>query len=457
MTEQEIKTKIDAQRTFFKSNITKDVKFRIDSLRRLKTQIILHETEILDALYHDLHKSDFEGYSTEVGIVINEINVHIRHLRCWARPEYRLTPITLFPSCSKIYKEPYGVVLVIAPWNYPFQLLLNHLVAAISAGNCVTLKSSPNSTATNGIIEKILNNVFAEEYVTIFHGHRDVNQMLLNQRFDYIFFTGSPILGKTVMEAASKNLTPVTLELGGKSPCIIDYDADVDVAAKRVVWGKTINAGQTCVAPDYLMVHELVKEKFVSSFSKYVAEFFGDNPSQSPDYPRIVSQKAMERLVGYLGEGSLVLGGRYDTERRYIEPTIITNLDNDSKLLTEEIFGPIFPLIIFNNIDEVISMINSKEKPLALYYFSSDQKKANKIIRETSSGGVCINDTIIHVANHRIPFGGVGNSGMGMYHGKYGFDTFTHKKSVVISKPTFDMNIKYPPYEGKFNKYKRFL
>ncbi|MBP5709126.1 MAG: aldehyde dehydrogenase family protein, partial [Bacteroidales bacterium] len=234
MTEQEIKTKIDAQRTFFKSNITKDVKFRIDSLRRLKTQIILHETEILDALYHDLHKSDFEGYSTEVGIVINEINVHIRHLRCWARPEYRLTPITLFPSCSKIYKEPYGVVLVIAPWNYPFQLLLNPLVAAISAGNCVTLKSSPNSTATNGIVEKILNNVFAEEYVTIFHGHRDVNQILLNQRFDYIFFTGSPILGKTVMEAASKNLTPVTLELGGKSPCIIDYDADVDIAAKRV-------------------------------------------------------------------------------------------------------------------------------------------------------------------------------------------------------------------------------
>lgn len=449
--------RISAIRNYFLTNVTKDVVFRIDALKKLKTQIINHEADIIKALYDDLHKSDFEAYSTEISLVIQEIDLLCRRLHFWARPKHKLTPLMFWPSMSKIIHEPYGVVLIIAPWNYPFQLLISPLVAAIGAGNCAVLKTSPYSPAINNVMESIIKKTFSPDYVSIFHGNRDVNTALLAERYDYIFFTGSPSLGKTVMAAASKNLTPITLELGGKSPCIVDEDANVEIASRRIIWGKTLNSGQTCIAPDYLMVHENIKEEFISTMEKHIKEMYGEDPRESPDYPRIISDKAMTRLVGYLKTGSLVMGGRYDIKERYIEPTVITNLPPDAPILNEEIFGPIFPLIFFTNIDEVIKHVKSREKPLALYYFTGDKKKILKMLKETSSGGACINDTIIHVGNHRIPFGGVGNSGMGMYHGRYGFETFSHSKAVVVSSTNIDIKIKYPPYGNKLNRFKRFL
>ncbi len=457
MNNSEISPKIEKLREFFLTNETKDVAYRIVALKRLRHIIKKQETAIFDALSEDLNKSDFESYVTEVSLVLHEIDLNIRKLRQWAKPERKRMPFLFFPSKSKIYKEPYGVVLIIAPWNYPFQLLMSPLVAAVGAGNCVAMKTSPNAPATALIMDKIVKEAFAEQYVTIFHGNREVNQALLSERFDYIFFTGSPSLGKVVMEAAAKHLTPVTLELGGKSPCIVDEDADLAIAARRIVWGKTINAGQTCIAPDYLMVHSKVKADFVYELKQAILAMYGENPQDSPDFPRIISAVAMKRLIAYLEKGDIIIGGKYQEEDNYIEPTVIENLPEDAPILNEEIFGPIFPLMEFNAIEEVIDYVKRHEKPLALYFFSKNKKNQQRIIRETSSGGMCINDTIIHVGNQKLPFGGVGNSGMGHYHGKYGFETFTHLKSVAISSFMLDMKVKYPPYEGKLSQFKRFL
>ncbi len=457
MTTEEMKAGVASMREFFETNSTKDPEFRINSLKNLRLQIRENEQLIMEALGNDLHKSPFEAYTTEVSMVLKEIDLHIRNLKRWSRTEFKPTPFIFWPSSSKIFKEPYGVVLIIAPWNYPFQLLFAPLVAAISAGNCVVMKSSPYVPAINKVMESIIINSFPKEHVSIFHGNRDVNKVLLEEKFDYIFFTGSPSLGRTVMEAAAKNLTPVTLELGGKSPCIIDSDADPAVAARRIVWGKTINAGQTCIAPDYLMVHEDIKETFVAEVEKSIREMYGENPQESADYPRIVSKKAMERLVGYMQEGDLVLGGKYDIAKKYFEPTIITDISDDAPIMTDEIFGPLFPLKTFFSIDDVIAFVKSREKPLALYYFTNNKKNVAKVLKETSSGGACINDTLIHIANHRLPFGGVGNSGMGMYHGRYGFETFSHRKSVAFSGFSIDIKLKYPPYKKKLDRFKRFL
>ncbi|MEG1556457.1 MAG: aldehyde dehydrogenase [Bacteroidales bacterium] len=453
----DIPSHLEKMRNFFKSNETKDVHYRIKVLKRLLVSIEKYEVDIIDALAEDLSKSNFESYGTEIAIVVNEIKYQLKHLARWSKPERKGTPIAFFPSKSLILKEPYGIVLVIAPWNYPFQLLINPLVAAVAAGNCVFLKTSPNAPAIAKIMDTIISETFPIEHVSIIHGNREVNQALLTERFDYIFFTGSTFLGKIVMEAAAKYLTPVTLELGGKSPCIIDHDADIKIAARRIVWGKTINCGQTCIAPDYLLVHNQVKEDFIYEMKQAIKEMYGNNTQESPDYSRIISAVAMKRLVNYLKSGTIVLGGKFDMDDNYIEPTVIENIEEDAPILHEEIFGPIFPLIEFGHLDEVIQYVKTREKPLALYYFSKDKVKIKKILHETSSGGSCVNDVLIHIANHKIPFGGVGNSGMGQYHGKYGFDTFTHLKSVVISSFKIDIKIKYPPYERKLEKYRKLF
>ena len=452
-----MQNRLQQMRQYFNSQRTKDVSFRIQSLQTLYKQIKLHEQDIIQALHEDLHKSPFEAFSTEIGLVLKEIKHHIKHVKQWQRPEKKLTPFLFFPSKSNIFKEPYGLALIIAPWNYPFQLLFSPLVGAISAGNCVVLKTSPSAPATAKVMDSIISACFSPDYVSIFHGNREMNQLLLSQRFDYIFYTGSPAVGKVVMKAAAEHLTPITLELGGKSPCIVDKNADIRTAARRIMWGKTINAGQTCIAPDYLFVHKSIKNTFITALQEAVHMMFGDNPQAAPDYPRIVSPTAMQRLIGYIDKGNIVFGGRYDLADKYIEPTVVDNLTADAGLLSEEIFGPIFPLMTFDDIQEVITYINEREKPLALYFFSKDKQAVHKILGQTSSGSVCINDTIIYVANHRLPFGGVGNSGMGAYHGKYSFDTFTHKKATVVSSFSVDFPIKYPPYKGKFEKFKRFL
>ncbi|MFA5640345.1 MAG: aldehyde dehydrogenase [Bacteroidales bacterium] len=457
METREMQNRLQQMRQYFNSQRTKDVSFRIQSLQTLYKQIKLHEQDIIQALHEDLHKSPFEAFSTEIGLVLKEIKHHIKHVKQWQRPEKKLTPFLFFPSKSNIFKEPYGLALIIAPWNYPFQLLFSPLVGAISAGNCVVLKTSPSAPATAKVMDSIISACFSPDYVSIFHGNREMNQLLLSQRFDYIFYTGSPAVGKVVMKAAAEHLTPITLELGGKSPCIVDKNADIRTAARRIMWGKTINAGQTCIAPDYLFVHKSIKNTFITALQEAVHMMFGDNPQAAPDYPRIVSPTAMQRLIGYIDKGNIVFGGRYDLADKYIEPTVVDNLTADAGLLSEEIFGPIFPLMTFDDIQEVITYINEREKPLALYFFSKDKQAVHKILGQTSSGSVCINDTIIHVANHRLPFGGVGNSGMGAYHGKYSFDTFTHKKATVVSSFSVDFPIKYPPYKGKLDKFKRFL
>lgn len=452
----DIENKLQDIRTFYQTNTTKDCRFRIAALQTLYKSIVQHENELMAALSQDLHKSPFESFATEISIVLKEIRFQIRHLKSWSKRKRKPTPFVFWPSKSYLYTEPYGVVLIIAPWNYPFNLLFNPLVGALAAGNCTVLKTSPQSPATAAVMAKIVT-CFSPTYVSIWQGHRDVNQALLQARFDYIFYTGSPQVGKIVMQAASKHLTPVSLELGGKSPCIVDSDANIVLAARRIAWGKTINAGQTCIAPDYLLVHQSLKTAFISEYQKAIIQLFGSNPQASPDYPRIASDAAFKRLSGYLAQGDIVLGGKSDPKDLYIEPTLIDNAPRKAAVWQEEIFGPILPILTFNRIEEAIQFINSREKPLALYYFTQNKRAIRHVLKSVSSGGVCINDTLLHAANHRLPFGGVGNSGMGQYHGKYSFDTFSRSKAVVCSSSRIDIKLKYPPYKNKLKLFRKLL
>ncbi|SHH44891.1 aldehyde dehydrogenase (NAD+) [Caloranaerobacter azorensis DSM 13643] len=453
----EIKELIDRQRKYFERGITLDINFRINMLKVLKSAIIENEKLILRALKEDLNKSDFEGYETEIGIVLDEIGYIIKNLRYWTKPKRVKTPITQFISKSYIYSEPYGVTLIIAPWNYPFQLVMAPLIGSISAGNCSIIKPSEYSPNTSKIISKIISDNFEEEFIAVIEGGIEVNKALLEEKFDYIFFTGSVNVGKIVMEAASKHLTPITLELGGKSPCIVDEDADVELAAKRIVWGKFLNAGQTCVAPDYLYLHKNIKDDFIKNAIKFIKEFFGENPLKSEDYPRIVNIKHFNRLKNLLKDGDVLYGGDFNEEKLYIAPTIIDNITWEDSIMQEEIFGPILPILMFEKLDEVIKIVNIRPKPLALYYFSNNKEKQERVIREISFGGGCINDTIVHLATPYLPFGGVGNSGMGNYHGKASFDTFSHKKSVLKKSNLIDISLRYPPYKNKINLLKKIL
>ncbi len=446
---------ISKLRAFYGARQTRDIGFRLEMLKKLRKSILKYETELTDALYRDLRKSPEEAYLTEISIVLHEIENHIANLKRWVRPERVRTPWYLFPSTAKILFEPLGVALIIAPWNYPFQLLINPLVGAISAGCCAMLKPSPYTPAISAVMEELVRETFDPGFVSLVQGGREVNQALLSHRFDMIFFTGSPSVGKVVMKAAAEHLTPVVLELGGKSPCIVDHDANIKVAARRIAWGKTINAGQTCIAPDYLYVHESVKEELLSALIEQISDMYGHDIRASKYYPRIVNRNAADRIRKLMEHGNIVSGGEVDIEDRYIAPTIIDQVEPGFPVMQEEIFGPVLPVMTFADMDEVISYLNGTEKPLALYYFGS-RSGARRVIGNTTSGGGCINDTILHVANHHLPFGGTGNSGMGRYHGKESFLAFSNRRSLLRSSLLFDNPVKYVPFRG-FRFLKRFF
>ena len=439
-----ISTTRTKQQQYFRSGATLPLCFRRQMLRKLTNAMHEYEKPLAEALWTDLHKSYEEAYLTELSIVYGEIRNHLRHLSSWAKPERKSSPLAILPASSRIIKEPLGNTLIIAPWNYPVQLLLNPLVGAISAGCTAFLKPSPYVPNVSRVLTEMIRATFHPEQVAIVEGNREVNQMLLAERWDLIFFTGSPSLGKMVMEAASKHLTPVVLELGGKSPCIIDKSADLKVAAKRVAWGKALNAGQTCIAPDYLMIHEEVKDKFLRLLVKEWKHLLTKDPQKAKHFVRIVSDKALERLIGYLDNGTIYHGGKYDKAERYLSPTILTDIHENAPVMQEEIFGPIFPVLTFKEINEVITFVTEREKPLALYYFGTN---GDYVLRHTSSGGACVNDVIMHIVNHKVPFGGVGNSGMGSYHGKESFMAFSHRRAVISTPTWVDMPFRYMPYK----------
>ena len=446
----EIRAKPESYR---RSGATLDVRTRKANLVAFEKAVLKWEKPLCEALWKDLHKSYEESYIAEVSILLGEIRTHIRNVGKWTRPQRRPTPMKLFPSRSKIISEPLGTALIISPWNYPVQLLLTPLVGVISSGCTAVLKPSPYVPEVSDVIEKMIRDTFPEEYVAVVQGDRNVNTALLEQRWDMIFFTGSPSFGRAVMAAAAKNLTPVVLELGGKSPCIIDKDADIEVAAKREAKRKSLNAGQTCIAPDYLMLHKNIKDKFLSELEKAFGELLGDDPQKSEHFVRIVNDAAFERLKGYLADGEVVFGGKTDKDERYFSPTVLDHVSPDSPVMQEEIFGPIFPVQTFSSLDEVIRFVSMREKPLALYYFGS---QGDKVLKHTTSGGSCINDVIMHIANENVPFGGVGMSGMGSYHHKRTFDVFTHYRSVISTPTWIDLPFRYMPYMW-FNAVKRLL
>lgn len=433
------------QRNYFRSHATLSLDFRREMLQRLKASILRFEKELCDALYLDLHKSYEEAYMTEISIVLGEIDNFLENLRRWAAPSKKSTPLKMFPSRSMILTEPLGVALIMSPWNYPVQLVLNPLVGAIAAGCTAVIKPSPYVEHVAEVLERLIYETFDKEYITVVQGHRDVNTELLKQRYDIIFFTGSPDLGRVVMRAAAENATPVILELGGKCPVIVDRSADVRLAAKRVAWGKTLNAGQTCIAPDYVLIHEDVKAEFVEEFRRALVELHGEDAQLSKHYVRLVSDKAFERVSGYLAEGRVLVGGRVDASDRYIEPTLLDNVSLDSAVMTTEIFGPVLPVLTIKSIDEAIAFVNDREKPLALYVFA-DESVGRKLLHHTSSGGACVNDVIMHIANEHLPFGGVGNSGMGRYHGRDSLYSFSHRRSVVVTPTWIDLPFRYMPY-----------
>mgnify|MGYP002333541768 FL=1 len=444
-----------AQKTYFRSGATLSEAFRRTMLRRLDAALANWEKRLCDALWTDLHKSPEEAFLTEISIVRGEIRSHLRHLGRWMRPAPRPTPLKLLPAKSRIVSQPLGQALIVAPWNYPVQLLLNPLVGAISAGCTALLKPSPYTPNVAEALEGMIAEIYDEEYVAVVQGDRKVNTQLFDMRWDLIFFTGSPALGRIVMTAAARNLTPVVLELGGKSPSIVDRGADIEVAARRIAWGKTLNAGQTCIAPDYLLIHRSLQDEFSRAFARALHRLHGDDAQQSLHYGRLVNDRAFERVTSYLAQGKILVGGRTDPSDRYIEPTLLAEVDPGAPVMQEEIFGPVLPMLPFDDIGEAVALINDREKPLALYYFGPE-KTGREVLLHTSSGGACINDTIMQIANDRLPFGGVGNSGMGRYHGHDSFDAFSLRRGVVESPARFDLPFRYPPYKG-FRWVKKIL
>ena len=420
-----------AQRAYFGSGATLGFDFRREQLRRLDAALKRWERPLCEALWQDLHKSEEEAVLTELSIVAGEIRNHLRHLKRWMRWERRPTPLKMFPSRSRIVSEPLGCSLIVAPWNYPVQLLLNPLVGAISAGCTALLKPSPYVPNVSLAIERMVSETFDERYIAVVQGNREVNGCLLGERYDVIFFTGSPSLGRIVMRAAAENLTPVVLELGGKSPCIVDRGADVELAARRIVWGKTLNAGQTCVAPDYVLADRKVIQPLIDALKKEAERMFSATPLSSTDLPRIINERHFERIKGLIAGSDIAFGGASDKEERKIEPTVLYPVRSSDPVMQEEIFGPVLPILAYDSIDDAIDFVRSREKPLALYIFSRSEENIERIHSLCSFGGGCVNDTVVHLSNPNMPFGGVGHSGMGSYHAKQGFDTFTHEKSTL--------------------------
>jgi len=455
MNNQDIEKSIAGMCDFFATNQTKNLSFRLTALKKLRLSIVEKQSLIEASLWSDLHKSPEEAYLTEIGIVLSEIDNHIKHLRKWAKPKKVSTPLFLFPSRSKIISEPLGVALIIAPWNYPFQLLLNPLIGAISSGCCAVLKPSPYANHTAQLVAQMIEELFEPNYITVFQGGREVNEMLLKLKYDMIFFTGSPQLGKIVAHSAAENLTPTVLELGGKSPCIVGSKANLDVAAKRIVWGKFLNSGQICIAPDYIFAHTSIKNELLKRISIQITKMYGEKPQQSPFYARIINKQAFIRLTELINKQDVYCGGEHDLSDLYIEPTVLDNISPDSEIMKQEIFGPILPVMSFDDIDEVITYVNNKEKPLALYCFG-DSELAKEVLAKTSSGGACINDVLVHIVNHNLPFGGVGNSGMGKYHGKRSFEVFSNERAIVTTATWCDLPFRYAPFRN-FNIVKRIL
>lgn len=443
------------QRAYFERGGTRSPSFRAEALKKLRRAVLEHEALLSQAMKEDLNKPPFEAYMTETGIVLDEIRFHLRHLPRWVRPRRVATPVTQFHARSFVSPEPRGVALILSPWNYPVQLCLMPLIGAISGGNCAVVKPSAYAPATSRALAQMLGGVFQPEYIAVAEGGRVQNQALLEERFDHIFFTGSVEVGKAVMTAAARHLTPVTLELGGKSPVIVDETADIRLAARRIAFGKTLNAGQTCVAPDYLLIHERVRDAFLAEYAAALAEFFPNGDFR--DFPRIVSQKHFERVTGLMRGETAAIGGGFDAETRLVEPTVLVDVTSASPVMREEIFGPVLPLLTFRALGECISLIRSMPRPLALYLFTGSRAAEREILESCSFGGGCVNDTIIHLANPRMGFGGVGHSGMGSYHGKESFDTFTHYRSIVRKSTWIDLKMRYRPYKKDAERLVRAL
>lgn len=446
-------------RNFYNSGSTQCYEFRKSQLQALEGAVKKYDEEINAALFLDLKKSQEETWATETGLLLGEIKYAIKHLIQWMKPKKVASGLVTFPSSGKIYRDPLGVVLIISPWNYPLQLLLVPLVGAIAAGNCAVLKPSEMAPATEKIIVKIITETFKENYIKVITGNgaEVVPQMLTSFRFDHIFYTGSTAVGKTIYKMAAEQLTPVTLELGGKSPCIVESDADIKVAAKRIVMGKFINAGQTCIAPDYILVKESVKENLQNELAKTIEQFYTDDPAASYDYGKIINQKRFQKLVSFLSEGKIFYGGKHEQSTLYIQPTILTDISLKDAVMKEEIFGPILPVLSFSSMDEAVQIVQQNNTPLSFYLFTKNKSIEAEWLRRVTFGGGCINNTVYHFANLNMPFGGIGNSGIGSYHGKKTFEIFSHAKPVLKTGTWFDPNLKYPPLKGKMNLLKKFI
>jgi len=446
-------------RSFYEAYHTRSYQFRKQQLQKLKAAVLQHEKGLYEALHADLKKSPEESWVTEVGFLIAEINHTLKHLRSWMKPKKVLTNLMNLPGKSLIYKEPLGVVLIIGPWNYPLQLLFTPLVGAIAAGNCMVVKPSEFAPATSGVMKKIIEENFPKEYILYAEGEGAtiIPQMVNGFHFDHIFYTGSIPVGRLIYEMAAKQLIPVTLELGGKSPCIVESDAKISVAAKRISLTKFSNAGQMCVAPDYVLVHQSIKEKFIEELKKITEHFFSEDPSTSYNYGKIINEKQFSRLIRYLQQGKVIYGGRSDASALYIEPTIIEDIPLDSAVMEDEIFGPVLPILSFNSFEEAKAIIDRHPNPLAFYIFTESSEKEKQWIEKIHFGGACVNNASWHLTNFNLPFGGRGNSGIGAYHGKFSFDVFTHQKAVMKTPTWFDPKIKYPPFKGKLNLFKKII
>ncbi len=449
MTSEQISSLLEKQRKYYKSGVTIPVKFRIEQLKKLYATVKKYENEVNDALTSDLGKSHYEGFMCESGLVLSEISYMIRHTKKFAKRKTVYTPLAQFASHSFKQPVPYGNTLIMSPWNYPFLLTIDPLADAIAAGNTAIVKPSAYSPATSKIIEKIITECFNPEYVAVVTGGRAENAALLDQKFDFVFFTGSQAVGKEVLRHTAEHLTPAVLELGGKSPCIVDASANIKLAAKRIVWGKYLNCGQTCVAPDYILCESSIKDEFVSEVIKQIKKQFGDDPLKNNDYGKIINEKHFNRLCGLIDSKKVVIGGNTNADTCQIAPTVMDNVTYDDAVMGEEIFGPIMPILTFDSFDAIIDELKDKDKPLALYIFSSNKKHIKRVTSELSYGGGCVNDVVIHLATSEMAFGGVGESGMGGYHGKDGFDAFSHYKSIVDKKTWMDLPMRYQPFKSK--------
>lgn len=448
---EDLQSICSAQKEFFASGITRSLVFRKEKLKKLRQLIVENDAAIVESLFKDLHKSEFESFASEIGQVLKEIDHTLSHLGKWAAPKSVTTPLMFFPSTSKVYPDPLGNILIIGPWNYPFLLLMSPLVSAIAGGNTAILKPSEEAAHTSALITKMINRCFNPEYIKVVEGiGAEVIPSLINGfRFDHIFFTGSTVVGQKIMEMAAKKLTPLTLELGGKSPCIVDPSANLEYTAKKIAWSKLMNAGQTCVAPDYILVHESIKEELVNKIKQCFKNMLGDDPSQSKDFGRIINKKRFNKLLSYLSEGKILSGGRHSEDNLYIEPTIVDDVSMQDLLMQDEIFGPILPIITYSSKEEVLDWVEKNPFPLSIYIYADKKEVQNFYISRLRFGGCSINNGLIHLGNPNLPFGGVGPSGTGQYHGKYGFDTFTRPKAVMHSRSWFDLPVWYAPFGNK--------